>query len=201
MIKALIGDIFSSRMQTLVNTVNCVGIMGKGIAQLFKSEYPDMFADYVERCNREEVKLGKPYHYTDLKGCFDCQLPDEGPLARCNAVGGCGCRARLFVKHFKAWGITSVAFPPLGCGNGGLEWATVGPLMHFKLKDIGIPVELYAPFGTPAVQLKPEYLTAEQQTEFLVKGRRREKLRPEWAALVEVLAELEKLPSQTPWGA
>ena len=99
-----------------------------------------------------------------------------------------------------AWGITSVAFPPLGCGNGGLEWATVGPLMYAKLKGLGIPVELYAPFGTPTIQLKEEFLAADQQMEFSVKGRRREKLRPEWAVLVEVLYELEQQPYANPVG-
>lgn len=106
----------------------------------------------------------------------------------------------FFVKHFRAWGITSVAFPPLGCGNGGLEWATVGPLMYSKLEGLGIPVELYAPFGTPTMQLKEEFLGADQQMEFSVKGRRREKLRPEWAALVEVLYELEQQPYANPVG-
>src|SRR5205807_10397538 len=76
--KALIGDILAGKMQTLVNTVNCVGVMGKGIAQLFKQEYPEMFDDYVERCERGEVKLGHPYHYRDLAGVSIVNFPTKG---------------------------------------------------------------------------------------------------------------------------
>lgn len=199
-IKARIGDMFSSDMQTLVNTVNCVGVMGKGIAQIFKQEYPEMFADYVARCERGEVKLGKPYHYKDLAGVSIVNFPTKGHWRAATRLADVEAGLDYFTKHYEQWGITSVAFPPLGCGNGGLEWSSVGPLMYHKLSKLGIPVEIYAPFGTPAAQIKPEFLAADQQTEFLVKGRKREKLRPEWAALVEVIYELEKQPYASPVG-
>jgi len=199
-IKALIGDMFASDMQTIVNTVNCVGIMGKGIAQIFKKEYPAMFEDYAERCERGSVGLGEPYYYKDLAGVSIVNFPTKGHWRAATRLEDVETGLDYFVKHFRAWGITSVAFPPLGCGNGGLEWATVGPLMYSKLKGLGIPVELYAPYGTPANQLKEEFLRADQQMEFGVKGRRREKLRPEWAALVEVLYELEQQPYANPVG-
>lgn len=199
-IKALIGDMFASDMQTIVNTVNCVGVMGKGIAQIFKKEYPAMFEDYARRCERGEVRLGEPYHYKDLAGASIVNFPTKGHWRAATRLEDVESGLDYFVKHFRPWGITSVAFPPLGCGNGGLEWATVGPLMYSKLKGLGIPVELYAPYGTPANQLKEEFLGADQQMEFGVKGRRREKLRPEWAALVEVLYELEQQPYANPVG-
>jgi len=199
-IKALIGDMFTSDMQTIVNTVNCVGIMGKGIAQIFKKEYPAMFEDYADRCARGEVLLGEPYHYKDLTGVSIVNFPTKGHWRAATRLDDVEAGLDYFVKHFRVWGITSVAFPPLGCGNGGLEWATVGPLMYSKLKGLGMPVELYAPFGTPTIQLKEEFLGADQQKEFSVKGRRREKLRPEWAALVEVLYELEQQPYANPVG-
>ena len=58
-----IGDLFTSQAQTLVNTVNCVGVMGKGIALGFKQRIPDMYDDYEARCSRREVRLGEPYLY------------------------------------------------------------------------------------------------------------------------------------------
>lgn len=61
MVRVVTGDILRSRAQTLVNTVNCVGVMGKGIALAFKKEFPDMYEDYVRRCKAGEVKLGRPY--------------------------------------------------------------------------------------------------------------------------------------------
>jgi len=199
-IKALIGDMFASEMQTIVNTVNCVGIMGKGIALLFKKEYPAMFEDYAQRCARGEVRLGEPYHYTDESGGSIVNFPTKGHWRSSTRLDDVEAGLDYFVKHFRTWGITSVAFPPLGCGNGGLEWATVGPLMYSKLRGIGVPVKLYAPYGTPANQLSAEFLGADQQLEFEVKGRRRERLRPEWAALVEVLYELEQQPYANPVG-
>jgi O-acetyl-ADP-ribose deacetylase (regulator of RNase III)/uncharacterized protein YwgA len=199
-IKALIGDMFASDMQTIVNTVNCVGIMGKGIAQIFKKEYPAMFEDYADRCARGEVRLCEPYHYKDLTGVSIVNFPTKGHWRAATRLDDVEAGLDYFVKHFRAWRITSVAFPPLGCGNGGLEWASVGPLMYAKLKGLGIPVEIYAPFGTPGHQLKEEFLGADQQMEFSVKGRRREESRPEWAALVEVLYQLEQQPYASPVG-
>jgi O-acetyl-ADP-ribose deacetylase (regulator of RNase III)/uncharacterized protein YwgA len=198
--KVVLGDMFASRMQTLVNTVNCVGIMGKGIAQIFKKDYPDMFADYAVRCEQGKVRLGEPYHYTDLTGTSIVNFPTKGHWRTSTHLADVEAGLDYFVKNFRRWKITSVAFPPLGCGNGGLDWSMVGPIMFHKLSGLGIPVEIYAPYGTSAAQLKPEFLGAAQQMEFLVKGRRREKLRPEWAAVVEVLYELERQPYANPVG-
>src|SRR5512144_1161370 len=68
MIKVKTGNILESSAQTLVNTVNCVGIMGKGIALVFKNRFPEMFRDYEQRCKAGQVKLGRPYLYKDLVG-------------------------------------------------------------------------------------------------------------------------------------
>ncbi len=66
MIKILVGDLFESDCQTIVNTVNTVGIMGKGIALEFKKRFPDMFKDYEKSCTEGKVKLGEPYLYKRL---------------------------------------------------------------------------------------------------------------------------------------
>jgi O-acetyl-ADP-ribose deacetylase (regulator of RNase III)/uncharacterized protein YwgA len=199
-IRVLIGDMFASEMQTIVNTVNCVGVMGKGIALIFKNKFPAMFADYQLRCARGEVRLGEPYPFPDPSGELIVNFPTKDHWRAATRLDDVEAGLNYFVEHFNHWGITSIAFPPLGCGNGGLDWAMVGPLMYSKLKDIGIPIEIYAPFGTPAAQLTPDFLGADQQMEFDVKGRRREKVRPEWAALVEVLYELEQQPYANPVG-
>lgn len=52
------------------------------------------------------------------------------------------------INHYKEWKIESIALPPLGCGNGGLEWSIVGPIIYQKLSELEIPVEIYAPYGT-----------------------------------------------------
>ena len=66
MVRILIGDLFASQMQTLVNTVNCVGVMGKGVALEFKKRFPDMYQDYVARCAAKQVRLGQPYLFRQL---------------------------------------------------------------------------------------------------------------------------------------
>lgn len=200
MIKALIGDLFASEMKTIVNTVNCVGIMGKGIAAIFKKNYPAMFEDYEFRCNRKEVKLGEPYHYSALAGVSILNFPTKGHWRAATRLEDIESGLDYFVRHYQEWGIQSIAFAPLGCGNGGLDWATVGPLMYAKLKNLDVDAELYAPYGTSANQLKKDFLESNKQTEFLIKGKRREKLRPEWAALVEVIYELQKQPYANPVG-
>ena len=63
--KVLIGDMFQSGAQTLVNTVNCVGVMGKGIAAEFKKRFPEMCKEYIARCDKKEVKPGVPYVYKE----------------------------------------------------------------------------------------------------------------------------------------
>ena len=85
MVKVLMSDLLKSNAQTVVNTVNCVGIMGKGIALKFKEQFPDMFDDYVARCNRNEVRLGKPLpEARGIKSLFLTNDPDHniGRLSR-----------------------------------------------------------------------------------------------------------------------
>jgi uncharacterized protein YwgA/O-acetyl-ADP-ribose deacetylase (regulator of RNase III) len=187
-------------MKTLVNTVNCVGVMGKGIAAIFKKEYPDMFKEYRERCDLGKMKLGEPYHYTDLTGTSIVNFPTKQHWRASTRLADVEAGLDYFIANYKKWGIESIAFPPLGCGNGGLEWETVGPLMYQKLKKLDIPVEIYAPYGTSKRLITANFLDGELQSEFLVKGKRREKLRPEWAALVEVLKQLESQPYAYPVG-
>ena len=75
MISARTGDILESRMQTITNTVNCVGVMGKGLALEFKRHFPDMFRDYAERCRKGAVVPGKPYTYRDMLGVTILNFP------------------------------------------------------------------------------------------------------------------------------
>src|SRR5213079_1244016 len=77
MLRTLQGDLFESSAQTLVNTVNCVGVMGKGIALEFKKRYPAMFEDYVVRCRRKQVRLGEPYLFRDLGGTMILNFPTK----------------------------------------------------------------------------------------------------------------------------
>ena len=89
---------------------------------------------------------------------------------------------------------------PLGCGNGGLDWSEVGPLIYQKLHRLPIDVEVFAPYGTPTAELRTEFLEKPAQLSLEGKGRRLEKMNPGWIALIEVLKELEEQPYAPPVG-
>jgi O-acetyl-ADP-ribose deacetylase (regulator of RNase III) len=154
-----VGDLFASGAQTLVNTVNTVGIMGKGIARGFRERFPRMFQDYAARCARGEVRLGEPYLYRQLVGPWILNFPTKGHWRAVSKLSDIVAGLEYLVTHYREWGITSIAVPPLGCGNGQLDWNVVGPTLYRYLTELEIPVELYAPVGTPANQLTEEFLT------------------------------------------
>lgn len=199
MIKVLIGDIFQSKAKTIVNTVNCVGVMGKGVAAEFKKRYPHMFADYAARCRAGRVKLGEPYLYEDVLGTSVINFPTKDHWRSPSRLDDIVRGLDYLLAHAANWGLESIAFPPLGCGNGGLDWALVGPIMYQRLGELGISIEIYAPFGTPQGQVSVEFLSQSMSTAN-AKGRQQQKLKPEWLTVLEVIAELGKQPYANPVG-
>lgn len=200
MFKALIGDLFESPAQTWVNTVNCVGVMGKGVAAQFAKHFPAMLADYKRRCESGAVRLGEPYLYFDASGRRIVNFPTKGHWRSASRLVDIERGLDYFAERVAEWGITRVAMPPLGCGNGGLEWEEVGPLIYAKLHSLPIDVEVYAPYGTPKSQLTEEFLAAPSQMRLDGKGHRLEKMKPEWAVLMEVLRQLQVQPYANPVG-
>ena len=144
----LVGDILKSKAQTLINTVNCVGVMGKGIALEFKEQFPDMYENYVQRCQRGEVKPGVPYLYKTLFPPQIINFPTKDHWKSISKLSDIEYGLKHLLEHYREWGVTSLAIPPLGCGNGQLEWRVVGPLIYRFVNDMTIPVEIYAPYGT-----------------------------------------------------
>ena len=199
MIKVMIGDIFQSQATTIVNTVNCVGVMGKGVAAEFKKRFPQMFDDYVARCAADQVKLGQPYLYQDMLGTSVINFPTKDHWRSPSRLDDVVRGLDYLLAHAAQWNLTSLAIPPLGCGNGGLDWALVGPIMYQKLSELGIPVEIYAPYGTPHTQLSVEFLSQAMTTEN-VKGRQQQPLNPAWLTLLAVVDELGKQPYANPVG-
>ena len=158
--KILIGDIFQSEAQTLVNTVNCVGVMGKGIAAEFKKRYPGMFKDYVARCERKSIKPGIPYLYKEsLFPPYVINFPTKSHWRAASQIKDIERGLRILSEKYKDLGVESIAIPPLGCGNGQLLWESVGPLIYKFVSKWDIPVIMYAPYGTPPAQLKLEFFT------------------------------------------
>ncbi|NKC15027.1 MAG: Appr-1-p processing protein [Gammaproteobacteria bacterium] len=200
MFKALIGDIFESKAFALVNTINTVGVMGKGVASEFKKRYPQMFVDYKHRCAQGRVRLGEPYLYKDLSGTHIINFPTKGHWRSASRQCDISAGLDFLAEHVNEWEITSVALPPLGCGNGGLEWSDVGPLIYRKLAHLGLDIELYAPYGTPKAHMTEAFLNAPSQLSLDDKGTRASQFNVNLVALLEVLRRLEAQPYANPVG-
>lgn len=199
--RILVGDMLKSKAQTLINTVNCVGVMGKGIALEFKNRFPDMFDDYVRRCERNEVKPGVPYLYKTLFPPQIINFPTKDHWKSISKVSDIERGLKQLAEYYKEWGVTSLAVPPLGCGNGQLEWRVVGPMIYRFVKDLPIPVEMYVPYGTHPKELTEEFLAqgADRHAEPAIKNGQ-SALNPAWVSLVEILARIEQQPYHWPVG-
>jgi O-acetyl-ADP-ribose deacetylase (regulator of RNase III)/uncharacterized protein YwgA len=194
-VKVIDGDLFNSGAQTLVNTVNTEGVMGKGVALQFKNRYPEMFKDYVERCRRGEVRLGRPYLYKRLITPWILNFPTKDHWRSLSRLSDITEGLEHLRTHYKEWGVTSLAVPPLGAGNGGLEWRVVGPTLYRELSMLDIPVELYAPHGTPANELTGDFLLATDSDLATVR-----RMSPAWVALVAILRRIEAQRYRWPIG-
>lgn len=201
MIRTLVGNIFESNAQTLVNTVNCVGVMGKGLALEFKKLFPDMYEDYVAHCKVNEVRLGEPYLYRRLFPPWILNFPTKDHWRSVSRLSDILAGLEYLEKHYREWGITSLAVPALGCSNGQLEWRVVGPTLYRHLSRFDIPVELYAPYGTPQEEIEESFLARSPVISSLERSQgERGKLNPAYVCLVEILARIEREPFHWPVG-
>ena len=149
MVHLVTGNLFDSEAQTLVNAVNCAGVMGKGIALAFKRRYPAMLADYVARCKDGRMRLGEPYLYRDSAPPYIVNFPTKDHWRSATKLEEIVAGLAYLEAHYRAWGITSLAVPALGCGAGQLAWDVVGSVLQEALGRLDIPVELYAPVENP----------------------------------------------------
>lgn len=142
------GNLFDSECQTLVNTVNCVGVMGAGIALQFKQKFPDMFNEYKLACKHGLLSLGGDlwiYDYMDLYKpkkilCFATKEHWQYPSKLEWIERG----LKTFVYGYESLKIISIAWPKLGCNNGKLNWEhDVKPLMIKYLDPLNIICEIY----------------------------------------------------------
>lgn len=172
------GDMFFSRMQTLTISVNCVGIMGKGLASTAKYRFPDVYVEYQDLCKKKSIKMGLPYIYQRESSVFN-ELADEvsGDESAASQTWfllfptknhwrndadreGIEQGLKWLVDNYKNKGITSIAMPALGCGLGQLEWREIGPLMCRYLSKMDIDSIVYLPMEgeVPSEFLDPKFL-------------------------------------------
>ena len=178
MIHYKIGNLLESEAEALVNTVNTVGVMGKGIALQFKNMFPTNFKLYANACKNKELKVGQLL-VTEEEALLvgkkiiinfptktNWRLPSEYQYIESGLAE--------LVKIIKEKQISSIAIPPLGAGNGGLNWSTVKQILEEKLSDIDCDIYIYEPNTAIQEILKKE----------------RVKLTPARAMLLSVLYEL-----------
>ena len=140
MITYVACDLFLSPARVLVNTVNTVGVMGKGIAKSFKQVYPDMFERYQELCERDAFDIGELWLYRTTNK-WVLNFPTKRHWRQQSRPEYVEQGLKKFVDTHHVLGITSVSFPLLGCGNGELDWETqVRPLMEKYLNPLPISV-------------------------------------------------------------
>ena len=143
------GDLFQTDMDTIVITVNCVGVMGKGIALEMKNKAPEAYEKYLNLCSAGKMKIGESIIYDEdlesLNGKKLLFFPTKSHWRTPSKLFEIKSGLKHFVENYGTMGIQSIAFPALGCGNGGLNWNDVKPMMIEYLEDLDIDIEIYLP--------------------------------------------------------
>ncbi|MFG1222162.1 type II toxin-antitoxin system antitoxin DNA ADP-ribosyl glycohydrolase DarG [Xanthobacter wiegelii] len=154
MIEFRTGDILTVDAEAIVNTVNCVGIMGRGIALQFKNDFPENFRAYEAACAREEVQPGRMFVFetrTLTNPKFIINFPTKRHWRGKSRMEDIDSGLKALVEEVRTRGIRSIAIPPLGSGLGGLNWADVRPRIVEALRGLNhCEVIVFEPNSAPA---------------------------------------------------
>ncbi|AMO70065.1 appr-1-p processing domain-containing protein [gamma proteobacterium BDW918] len=153
MIKFTSGDILRADAEAIVNTVNCVGVMGRGIALQFKKAWPDNFKDYAAACKQNEVKPGSMFIVETgqlANPKYIINFPTKRHWRGASKIEDVELGLNALSRDIKELGIKSIAIPPLGSGLGGLDWGDVRQVIEATLSDLGdVEILVYEPNGAP----------------------------------------------------
>lgn len=149
------GNLLTASADALVNTVNCVGDMGKGVALQFKKAFPENFAEYQRACWAGQVQPGKMFVFETrsvLGPRYIINFPTKRHWRGKSRYEDIAAGLGALVSEVKRLGIRSIAVPPLGCGLGGLNWKKVRPMIETAFAGApDVHVMLFAPVGAPEV--------------------------------------------------
>lgn len=153
MIEYKTGDLLAEDVDALVNAVNCVGVMGRGIAAQFKSAWPANFKAYAAACKRGEVLPGRMFVFPTgnvVGPRFIVNFPTKRHWRGKSSIADIKDGLRDLVSEIGARGIRSIAVPPLGSGLGGLDWREVRPHVEASLGAVnGVRVVVFEPSAAP----------------------------------------------------
>jgi O-acetyl-ADP-ribose deacetylase (regulator of RNase III) len=149
------GNLFESNAEAIVNTVNCVGIMGKGVALEFKKRWPDNYAEYKKLCQEKKIRPGHVFVFDTCDDLFKEENVPHRYLINFPTKDHWRSKSKFsyiddglddFIIQLQKLNIKTVALPPLGCGNGGLDWTEVKMLLEEKLSFVDdIDFYIYGP--------------------------------------------------------
>ncbi|WP_296280483.1 macro domain-containing protein [Pseudoxanthomonas sp.] len=161
-IRFIHGDMFKSRAEAIVNTVNCVGVMGKGVALRFRTEWPENYQAYKKACDEKWLRPGRLLVFRrgdlldDVVPRYLVNFPTKVHWRNKSEISYIEDGLDALLVEIRRLDIKSIAMPPLGCGNGGLDWRDVRPIIERKLADIvGVDIQVYEP--VPRIDA-PEYV-------------------------------------------
>ncbi len=147
------GNLLKANTEAIINTVNCVGVMGKGIALQFKQAFPANYEAYRVACEHGEVRLGRMFVFDTgsmIHPRWIINFPTKDHWKAKSKLQDIEQGLRDLVRVIRDHKIKSIAVPPLGCGNGGLDWLDVKPLIERAFADLpNVDVHLYPPEGAP----------------------------------------------------
>jgi appr-1-p processing enzyme family protein len=152
------GNLLESKQEALVNTVNLEGYMGKGIAYQFKKRFPENNKAYIEACKNNNIGIGKVFSFKE-DGKIIINFPTKDRWREKTKISYIEKGLESLKRLITDSGISSVAIPPLGCGNGGLEWSEVKPLIEERLKELKnvADILIYEPtLNNPSVKSKKQ---------------------------------------------
>jgi O-acetyl-ADP-ribose deacetylase (regulator of RNase III) len=144
------GNLLKAKTEALVNTVNTVGVMGKGIALMFKEAFPENFRAYAAACLKSEIKVGRVF-VTERQDWVDgpkwiINFPTKQHWRNPSKIEWIKEGLQDLLRVIREHEIKSIALPPLGCGNGGLDWKDVRPLIQSSLGSLeDVRVIVYEP--------------------------------------------------------
>ena len=142
------GDIFRDNANAIVNPVNCMGVMGKGLALQFKEKYIENFRAYANECSNGNVDIGKMFVY-EYKGMphtrYVINFPTKKHWRNQSELSYIESGLKDLAKVISDKHIKTIAIPALGCGLGGLDWAKVRPMIEKELGGLDTDIRLYCP--------------------------------------------------------
>ncbi|MDJ0615460.1 MAG: macro domain-containing protein [Calothrix sp. MO_192.B10] len=162
------GNLLEEKTEAIVNTVNCVGVMGKGIALQFKRAYPENFRQYAKACKAGMVQPGRMFTVATgslFNPRYIINFPTKRHWKAKSKIEDIQSGLIALIAEVKQLGITSIAIPPLGCGNGGLNWKEVKPLIESAFAQLpDVQVIIFEPVGAPAAEKMPVATTTPNMT-------------------------------------